>query len=222
MTNMSEIEDEIKSRFMKALHNFRNKGEGRIEGIHVSELVGDCLRKAYYNRRFGEQLMDMQGYLRTGYGLMVHDMIPLSEHNEVNVEYETPNAVKIVGRIDDVIMSNGKLIIVDKKTTRNDIKSVYKQHWRQLYYYSVLYKETYDREVEYIAVCYINLGEVGLPKVFVNKVGNLYDVKAEMVSRAEVLYKCLELKALPPKKYSRSCEWCDYAIQCSGDLDFGD
>jgi len=222
MVDVSEIEDDIKSRFMKSLHDFRNKDGVHREGIHVSDLVGDCLRSAYYNKTVGERLMDLDGYLRTGYGMMVHEMISLSEENEIKVEYETPNIVKIVGRIDDVVMVSGKLIIVDKKTTRLNITSAFQNHWRQLYYYSVLYKETFDKEVDYVAVCYINLGEVGLPKVFVNKVGDLYNVKTEMVSRAETLSNYLESKTLPPKKLGKSCEWCDYVIQCSGDSDFGE
>jgi len=222
MVDMSEIEEDIQSRFMKSLHEFRNKGGVHREGIHVSDLVSDCLRSVYYNKTVGERLMDLDGYLRTGYGMMVHEMIPLSEENELKVEYETSNVVKIVGRIDDVIMIDGKLIILDKKTTRKDIKYAYNNHWRQLYYYSVLYKETYDKDVDYVALCYINLEEVGLPKVFVNKVGDLYSVKAEMVSRAEAISNYLESNVLPPKKYSRSCKWCDYVVQCSGDSDFGD
>lgn len=222
MVNMSNIEDDIKSRFMKGLHDFRNKDGARREGIHVSDLLSDCLRSAYYNKRIEERLMNMDGYLRTGYGLMVHEMIPLSEENEIKVEYETPNEVMIVGRIDDVMINDEKLIIVDKKTTRNDVKSGYKNHWRQLYYYSVLYKETFNKVADYVALCYINLEEVGLPKVFVNKVGDLHNVKAEMVSRAEAISKYLESGVLPSKRMGSSCKWCDYVIQCSGDSDFGD
>jgi len=212
------IAEDLNSRFMMALHEYRNKNGARSPGYHISQLTGDCLRRMYYDNKIGGNNMDLGGFLKTTYGMMVHEMVELGDEKEFKVSMEV-SGLTITGSIDDIIRSEAGIIIVDKKTSRADVRSAYLNHWKQLEFYAAVLRETTDEEADYMAVQYINLGEVGLPNTFVKQVPNLDAVKIELENIVCMLDEFIGLDTLPPKKMYWMCRFCNYVEQCSGDCD---
>ena len=214
--NIGEIKEAVTDSFMKSLHKIRHKEE-RESCIHVSALTSDCMRKNYYmhyTNELGLNLMDLEGFLKTTYGTIIHNAIILSDMNEIKMSIVTRKGTKITGRADDIIKIKDKVILVDKKTTRNLLRSAYDNHWTQVFYYGALI----DIPIDYVAICYINLAEVSLPQIFVKKMPNKEEILKEIEEKADKLQSYIDKKELPPKTRSWWCKYCDHIDNCSGDV----
>ena len=130
---MNNVESTIYNRF-KDFQKRHVNGSGRMETIHVSDIVQECFRKSYYSMKFPAQVTDDQQMGILYAGQAIHNFSRLGEiHEEVlcydfvnnkpctidEVKEMTPEQRKnvITGAPDDIILDDKLgIIISDKKT----------------------------------------------------------------------------------------------------------
>jgi len=213
-----KIEMFVERRFQERIFNFMSGNTGdRKPGVHVSDLVYPCTRKAYYARLTPPNL-DTKGAITLYTGIKVHEM-PLSENCELTLEWNG-----IVGTIDEY--ENG--LLIDKKTTRNvpkyynrsrkeQVVSLRSHHLTQLEYYKVLLEENgYDVDEAGILYIDVNESEVWFGRAKFSRTSE--EVKQEMIQRKTMLETFLNARKLPP--FDNSIRWmcmgyCPYQQACA-------
>ena len=211
-----DVEKIVGERFLRSIAEFRESGKKEQENniVHVTELVHECPRYPYYNRCLNKQIMDLTGFLKTSYGRMVHTVTKMSDMHELEVKMVTASGTVISGTIDEVLNIDGVYVIVDKKTTRTAIKNAYNHHWKQVDYYAVLLEKSKGITARYGALCYINLAEVGEPKVFVKQIRNIGLIEQDLVARANAIAMALRERKLPECNRYWLCKYCNFSNYC--------
>lgn len=208
-------EDKIKFLFLKKV---AEDLKSERTGIHVSDLVYDCLRRAYYGKKYGEVLEDlgMEGVkgldeatmLTFWIGHKLHE-IKLSDMHEYTMEVEG-----IVGTADEILKIGDEYIILDKKTTRRLPNSPYEHHVKQVEYYSAMFYKVHGINVRLGAILYIDVSNKK-SKVFVFKLRENKDsVLKEMIQRKEEIEKALKSDEVPSAKVSWLCDYCSFFEKC--------
>lgn len=233
MVMAMNLEDKIKWIFLRKV--VEEMEEDREDGWHVTQLVYECLRVAYYSKLYAELIANIEGMddsvisgmdeetlLTLWIGKKLHEM-PVSNvihgsvvMHEYPVKYEVGD-VKIVGRIDEVLEVDGELIICDKKTVRTMPSKPYEHHVKQVNMYSALLYAQDGIKVNKGAILYIDV---------VNKQSKVYTfalepdkdkVIFEMEMKVRKLQKALKERKPPEPKPTWYCGWCRWFIKCVKD-----
>lgn len=201
-----DINDMIDEQTYKALSNVV-EGEERTDGIHVSDLKSNCLRKSYYHK-VKESQYDLDGMLKMAFGKLVHkfELAPNSEHEKLFEEWNG-----IHGTPDDVW--NG--VVIDKKTTRNVPNKVRVHDRRQLEMYSAILDD-YGYDIIGCAVIYIDMGRN--PKIDVKSFPldnvDFDDIREEMLDKKSTLEMHLEIGEPPERNVGWICNYCNFTKFC--------
>lgn len=220
-----KIEMFVERRFLEKLYNsLKGNTAERKQGIHVSDLVYKCPRRAYYNHMMPPS-MDLKGAIRVWTGIELHKT-PLMEHSELTLEWNG-----IVGTIDEY--ENG--FLMDKKTTRSvptyynrsrkeKVVTLRDHHKLQLEYYKVLLEEN-NYPVTEGGILYIDVNEAEVWFGRANFTRSNEEIKKEMISRKNAIELFLNARKLPP--YNNETRWmcmgyCPFQQQCSLDMNPAD
>ena len=173
----------------------------RRDGIHVSTLVYDCLRRGYYDATLGPRF-NLETYLKFWIGKSCHTT-PILRHHELSLEW---NGVK--GTVDEY--EDG--VIVDKKTTREIPRSPYPSHVKQLEYYKVLL-ESNGYPVEQGFILYIDVATPGA-HVLEAPLRETGDVQRELMEKYTTLTRALEDGTPPRGVPGWLCRYCGFSEEC--------
>lgn len=206
------IEEYVKYNFLRSI--VREVEEENRKGIHVTDVCYDCLRRAYYQVKIRNEGGDSSlGYHENDFanmwiGKKLHET-DVSDLHELDLEWNG-----IIGRIDEVFLLDGDVVIVDKKTTRKTPNKPYDHHVKQVAYYGVLLKNSggVSGKNWYGCVLYIDVDSgVATPYAFEFKPE---DYEAELMMKVSILKDALE-KGKPPKpKCSWICNYCSFVGRC--------
>lgn len=208
------------SAVLKVLEEERNE-------IHVSHLVYDCMRRAYFSLvDAASQRLSLQGVNAVIVGKMMH-LIPLLSENEIPLKYEG-----IVGSVDDYgpvkIVVDGEerevFVLVDKKFTLNPPRTgVRPHHEKQINFYRVMLEDGYNREdgtpskrrVDYAFIMYKDLSTYNsLPDFREVMLYPKEEVREEMLRKRDILRKAIAEGVPPSRSPSWECAYCPYFSLC--------
>jgi len=188
--------------------------------IHVSEVV-QCLRKAYYYRKYGDPLtlshLSDTKCVILGLGICTHmglqslfQQMRFQTEKEVRVKVHTKlGSFDFIGTI-DLYRSD---MIVELKTVNKIPERPYEHHLRQVICYQAMCSGT-SGEILPAYIVYICKRD-GRVKIF--QVKYEADVYSEMLERAVRLYMCLRKDVLPEPERSHLCKYCEFQFRCSED-----
>lgn len=180
-------------------------------GIHVSSLLG-CIRRSYYNKVLGFN-PTIESIIRMRIGTECHNikLFPSETYKDDDVVHEKSMEWEgIKGTMDEFY----KGVIVDKKTTRAVPSRAKDGHVQQVQYYQVLAEEA-GFNVKEGAICYIDVNNCFFRHLSVPLSSNTDKVKAEMITRRDILLKSLEMEA-PPRREPQWCNTCEFGKICYG------
>jgi CRISPR/Cas system-associated exonuclease Cas4 (RecB family) len=214
------IEVDVSNRFWKAVIKKLEEESGDRSGIHVTDLVYDCLRRAYYDKKFGEfvgAVSDSEGLMVLWIGQMLHEM-PLGEgcEHEKPIEITFTEGAKVEGRVDELCqLGNGTYIVIDKKTTRNIPNAPYDHHVKQVLFYSAILSKVYGYKVSSAGIFYLDVANLKT-KLFVIPVTQIMMEAAlkEMERKAVLLHQALETGIPPTPEPGWLCSYCPYFKKC--------
>jgi len=225
----------VAERFMKAVAK-----DYRKDGIHVSHLIYDCMRKQYYNitspQSFGRDLL-----MTFWWGTVAH-LQQILEHYELPLDYNG-----ITGTADEY--EDG--VLVDKKTTESLANSKYfpsKQHIRQVEYYSVMLRDGGWKKkcrstvkghvcnpkavpVTEAKMLFISKDKADRGKTFecVVPLRPFLVIKNELLEKAKMLKEAIKTKTPPPRVEGSGkqpsapnhweCGYCDHFKRCFGNME---
>lgn len=204
---IEEIQNAIYKQFVKSVVD--SMKEERY-GIHVSDLVYECLRRAYYGHIYktDDSELDDKTLFTFWIGKKLHE-VEVTDMHEFEVE-----AFGVKGRIDEVIKVGEEYVIIDKKTTRHEVEKPYQHHIKQVQYYAVLLRAMKGISAKYGSIVYINVS-VPDARVYVFDIGNLDEIEAELKKKASTLQKALEEGEPPEANPYWLCKYCAYRDVCS-------
>ena len=195
----------IEEKVIEAM-NAKEPFEGK--GIGVTNLVYDCLRRAYYTRTLGE-FYDLHTLILFWTGRKLHETQILKEH-ELVLEWEG-----IVGIVDEY--ENGTLL--EKKTCVSLPRTPNDHHVKQVEYYKVLL-EKHGKPVNEAYLLYIDINNKEIRTFKVNmRPSNI--IEKEMLERKEKLEKALKEGKPPERKVGWLCNYCNFASICFGGMKKG-
>lgn len=177
--------------------------------IYVTE-VSDCLRKAYYARKYPHDYTPNE--IAVLLGSLFHRILEdiLTEHGfdvEVGVGLER-NGVRLVGRIDAYYNDPDEgSMIIEFKTARKIPETPFPSHRMQAEIYGAF------TEADKVYIIYISRTD-GDIKVFDVKWSD--SVLDTAMKRAETLSSCLRNGETPVREPSHSCVFCPFRLYCSG------
>jgi CRISPR/Cas system-associated exonuclease Cas4 (RecB family) len=214
------VETDIANRFWKAVIKRIEEDSGDRSGIHVTDLVYDCLRRAYYDKKLGElvsAVSDSEGLMVLWIGQMLHEM-PFGEgcEHEKPIEITFEGSVKVEGRVDELCqLSNGSHIVIDKKTTRNIPNAPYDHHVKQVLFYSAILTKVYGYKVSSAGVFYLDVANLKT-KLYIIPVTPLMIEAAlkEMERKARLLKQALDTGIPPTPEPGWLCSYCPYFKKC--------
>jgi len=177
----------------------------RREGIHVTELVYDCLRKGYYAHHYGEGFFDIKTLTTFWIGKALHKT-KILKHNEMTLKWNG-----IVGTVDDY----EKGVLIDKKTTTFTPKDPWKHHIKQLEYYALLLTKN-NIPFKEAHIVYINITDKKFT-IFPVKIRDFETIEKEIIRKKEIFEKALKDSKSPTRKVGWLCSYCSYASVCFGD-----
>lgn len=216
--------DIIKTTFMqKVLDNL----EEHREGIHVSDLVYDCIRRAYYNKKYGNSIEYTSGEdIKTSgsltereimtfwIGKKIHEL-PITALHETPIEYKG-----VRGTFDEALTINGDFIIIDKKTVSKLPSRPYEHHKTQIKYYALMYWKTKNVKAKYGAVLYIlkdtSMNNDEIVRVFVFPITDkdYEDTEVTFIERLTILKNALDKDIPPQRTPSFMCRYCPWQELC--------
>jgi len=212
---MNRYADAIKTVFVQRV--MEDMKENR-EGIHVSDLVYPCVRKAYFNKVYGHRGEDDIGQLTERelltfwIGKKIHEL-PITAFHEVPVEY-----MGVKGTFDEAIFADGNFIIIDKKTSNKIPKSAYEHHKTQIRFYALMHYKTTGVKAKYGAVIYIQkytgMDSPEVIKVFVFPIGDYEEIELTFMERYHQLTEALEKGKVPERVPSFMCNYCPWHMKC--------
>lgn len=222
MTKTERYADAIKVTFMQKV--IADLEEHR-EGIHVSDLVYNCLRKAYFGKKFGKAIESLDsGVPVTGLtereimtfwiGKKIHEL-PITNLHETPLEY-----MGVTGTFDEALWINDDFIIIDKKTTGRLPSRPYEHHKKQIMFYALMYWKTKGIKANYGSVIYI-LKNTGMENDEIVRVFTFpitekdYEkIEVEFVVKSTTLKNALEKDVPPPREPSFLCKYCPWQEMC--------
>lgn len=172
------------------------------EGIHVSHLIYDCLRRAYYDITT-DTPFDLDGGMRMWIGKKLHEL-PVSDNPELTLKWEG-----ITGTVDEY--QDGHFC--DLKTTRNVPRSPNSHHVKQLEMYRVLLEKS-GHEVESASMLYIDVTTTQVIEFPVKFKRKIETVEKEMLEKKAKLETALERGWLPERHLGWLCRYCNYSSRC--------
>lgn len=206
-----EEDPSVVEKFLLSIYKYLGNTEDDYRyKIHVSDLIYDCTRRAYYNKIY-PTIVDIAGALRMSIGKAVHE-IQMSPGHEMEIEFEG-----ILGHIDEYWDG----IVVDKKTCRMIPREPYSHHVKQVEMYRAMLLER-GYEVERLAILYIDVSKPEIKAYSWEPQFDPLDVLDEMLTKKAVLLDALKSGIAPPRHVSWECNYCPYAWQCFkevGDVD---
>lgn len=206
------MEGEIISRFWTAL--IKDVSEDRSGEIHVSDLLYECIRRAWYSKRIGEVISDPQGLIAVWVGRKLHEM-PICDEHEVPVKYTTVDGVEVIGRIDELCKDGDGYFILDKKTTRQIPNRPYDHHIKQTLFYAFMLQKMRGVKVNKIGILYIDVSNLEI-KSYVVPVNNAMIEQAgkELELKAKILYETLKNDKPPNRQIGWWCNYCSMFRRC--------
>ena len=218
MDDVERVKDLLETYIYKRI--VEKLEESDRSGIHVTDIVYPCVRRSYYMIR--EREVDghrFKGSKRQALILFIGKQIhehPLSRQHEVEVEYEG-----LVGHIDEVIETRDMVIILDKKTTREDLDGLVEPHPTYVtqvnYYAYILLKMRPELagKTLYGAIWYLDFLRAN-DKLFIWRIYDqeLKDIETELNAKLAVLKEALRLGFTPPPKKGEHCRYCPYLDRC--------
>lgn len=206
------MESEIITRFWTSL--VKDVAEDRSNEIHVSDLLYECVRRAWYSKKVGEVVADPHGLIAVWVGKKLHEM-PICDEHEVEVKYTTQDGVEVVGRIDELCRSGDEYVIIDKKTTRQIPSKPYDHHIKQTLYYAYMLQKQRGVRVGKVAILYIDVSNLEI-KPYVIPVNQIAIEQAgrEMEERARILKQSLEADKPPERQIGWWCSYCSMFRRC--------
>jgi len=199
------ISSDLENRIYEYLYRAVARQESR-PGIHVTDLVYDCLRRGYYRIKYGHGFYDLKTLLRFFIGRAVHSFPILGKH-EVPVELDG-----VHGSVDDFDPERG--ILLEKKHTAYTKLPItpYPWHVRQIEFYKIMLENAGYKVNE----CYAVYIDVVTPRVKVIPViprdsEVIYD---DFTTRRELLEYHLQEGYPPPRVITSMCELCTFSVPC--------
>ncbi|MEM1759596.1 MAG: PD-(D/E)XK nuclease family protein [Thermofilaceae archaeon] len=207
------VEDALLARFWASVIKYLDESSGSREGIHVTDLLYDCLRRAWYGKRVGEPISDPQGVLAVLVGQKLHEIAVCDEH-EVAVEHVTSRGTRVVGRVDEICTVGGETVVLDKKTTRQLPSKPHEHHVRQVTFYAAVLHRA-GRRVDRVAVLYVDVANLQT-RLFVLPVTpvGLEQALAELETLADGLAAALASDTPPPRRMGWWCDYCSLFRRC--------
>lgn len=221
-----DVEKFILDRF-KQIQLAKVTGQKRSKTIHVSHLVGDCMRKTWYQLNRNElETMDEESLCNFFAGTILHENTPLSTRNEIPVKGNIVTLDKITdvsqitsdnffdcvtGTIDDVLEINGELVIADKKTCKYLPEKVSQEYVTQVNIYKLLLWITEGVEIQKGAIFYLDKpSSYYNKKVFVFDLMSLQDIRNMVIDKLDQIKQ----KTEPKRIISYKCERCQFRDEC--------
>ena len=190
---------DILSRFYERIQTHREPG------IHVSNLVYDCMRRAYYEMTFGASFNSLDTLVTFWLGHAVHSM-PILKHHELPLEWNG-----IHGTCDEY--EDG--VLLDKKSTTSERipNEANDHHVRQVEYYKVML-EAMGMPVTEAHILYIQLPKPHSIRDIKVQLRSSDMVAKEMLQKKKLLQSSLEKNIPPPRVQGWLCNYCSFASVC--------
>jgi len=217
------MEDKIKAMFLRAV--LKDMEEER-EGIHISHLVGECLRSSWYGIKYGGTGVSDDGeefgfktetsIITLWLGKKLHET-PISNvviagrsGHEFTLQW-----MDVTGTADEILYIDDSFVVVDKKTVNTLPRFAYDRHIRQIQYYALMLYKLHNIKVDYGAVVYIKkalkLEDMEAVKVYVFPIGNLVDIENDFISRVFALKDDVP----PVAVRGKHCAFCRWQEICA-------
>lgn len=193
-------EEAVYEAFFRAWHHEDRSGE-----VHVTDLVGYCLRQSYL-QKYHPELFKPETVFRMLTGTLLHT-IPLFPHIPNSHEIKV-DGLGVKGTIDE--FANG--IIYDKKMSFVEHNGASDYVKKQLNFYAVLAKQK-GMDVKGAVVLYVNPSE-GKIRSFDVKLGPEDIVMAELIDKATTMQQHINLDMPPPRQVGWWCKDCPAAVLC--------
>jgi len=214
---MKDIEtllaNKLQYKFYRAV--LRELEEDRTQEIHVTDLVYDCLRRAYYSKKHPIHAADEASALVLWIGKKLHETIVCEDGHEVEVELQIADEVSVKGSIDEMCQIDGYTVIIDKKTTRNIPSKPYDHHVKQVKIYAMILYKTRGIRVQYGGILYIDVNnlysKLYMFPVQMLEIEQLYN---EVVEKAWKLYIAMKENTAPEAEPGWICKYCPYWQLC--------
>ena len=230
---MNDIESIVYARFRDYQEQFVN-GSGRLNTIHVSDVIQECLRKSYYSAKYPKEFDDrLKGILYIGQA--IHNLSEIGDMHELTMCYNfatnkamdmddvkkaTPEEQRYIltGTCDDVIFDKEHgAIIVDKKTWSSKgwvKKEPSIEHVRQLNAYRFLLKETRGIDAKYGVVLYLDkYTEMETPLPMMVELDNPEVTKAHIMEKISILNDGMP-EPTPCWLCNKKIVYCKYKKEC--------
>jgi len=203
-----EEDVEVVEKFFEAIFR-EGKEEGPFHPISVTAVQYECLRRGYYNALVPEELISLDGKVRTWIGRKLHET-PIYPVHELRLVW-----AGVHGRIDEY--DPASLKIVEKKTVRSIPREPRPHHVEQLKFYRVL-MERNGFPVENASILYIDVSSARVRAYRVDVLDEpLEAIEDRMVARGQLLRDHLLSHQLPPRRMSWLCDYCAYVGWCFSD-----
>jgi len=189
----------VLERFFEAI----TREEFNREGIHVTALVHDCLRKCFYSQTMGNYF-NLKTLITFWIGKQLHKT-PILKQNEVPLKWEG-----IFGTVDDY--EDG--VLVEKKTCNTKYNNPLDHHKKQVEYYSVMLRKN-DLPFKEGHIVYINLVDKEVTEFEVS-VRDIKKIQEEMIIKKEIINKAIETGEPPKRHITWLCNYCEFANICFG------
>lgn len=212
------VEEFVKRQFMRAV--VRDVSDETRVGVHVTDIVYDCLRRAYYQIMLRGSEFEVLGmkeddYIYTWIGRKLHET-DFSELHEFEVEF---NDVK--GTVDEVFKVGDAVVVVDKKSTRKVPPKPYEHHVKQVCYYGFMLDRlgVVSGKHWFGCILYIDVNSgTAVPMAFEFKPS---DYAQEFVSKSNAIHEALSKRMLPSANVGWVCNYCSYVGLCMRDKEVG-
>jgi CRISPR/Cas system-associated exonuclease Cas4 (RecB family) len=234
---MNDVESIVYTRFREYQNKFVN-GSGRLNTIHVSDIIQECLRKSYYSAKYPKEADDrLKGILYIGQA--IHNLSKIGDIHEVTMCYDfannkpmdmedVKNASKeeqryiLTGTCDDVIFDKKYgAIIVDKKTWSSKgwvKKEPSIEHVRQLNAYRFLLNKTRGIDAKYGVVLYLDkYTEMETPLPMLVKLDDIGLTEGIIREKISILNDGMP-KATPCWLCNKKVVYCKYKEECDKDM----
>jgi len=180
------------------------RGELGFEGIHVTDLIYDCYRLAWYRFHSKEVHLSLNSIITMWIGKKIHELKFLKYH-EIPLVWED-----IHGTPDEY--EDG--IIVEKKTTGYmPEREALDHHVRQLNFYRPLLEHNGYPALRGV-VLYIDVWKKTCKPFDVRFAQPLEEIENDMRERKKRLQSYIPLETPPPRFISWRCGYCAYAGMC--------
>jgi len=216
-------------------------GNKREAGYHVTDLCKPCMRNVFYSKQAEAsstvQTMDTSAMAYLYMGNAIHAVSDLKGklhefkmfyHIEEDkgldqaeyLQMSTEDKWKVlVGTVDDVIESNGQLVVIDKKTWVSKgfkLTAPKDHHVLQCNIYRMMLQKCAGLDPVVGCILYLDIGdriEKPLPLGF-----NMQDTKltrADVVSKWNLLEEARKNKTVPARVKNWMCDgYCAHAMRC--------